>query len=431
MTQDSTAGASAARPLGRGLNQASILLAIGVFATSMAQPQVLGRLPLQNLLKNELHVDRTMSSAFFFWAGLAWYFKPLIGVVTDAYPMFGSRRRSYLTIFTLLATLSWLALVFLPHHYHVFLVDAVVTNAFMVVASTVIGAYMVEAAQATGGSGRLSAVRQLVQQGCFVILGPIAGFLASIKFGWTAGACAGTMFLLFPATLLLVKEQRQPVDGAAVLRKARQQILDVAQARTMWAAAGLMALYYLAPGLTTAIFYRQQNVLHMNTQQQGFLVFLTGSFGVAAAIAYGYLCRRLALRTLLFWSLTLGTAVGLLYLDYTTIHKAQMMDSLNGFISTLVELALMDLAVRSTPAGSEGMGFALMMSVRNFALYGTDWFGSRLLDKYHYTFNSLVLLNALTTLLAVPCVFLLSRRIVMAHDAQPPAMVAAPETVLE
>ena len=48
----------------------------------------------------------------------------------------------------------------------------------------------------------------------------------------------------------------------------------------------------------------------------------------------------------------------------------------------------MDLAVRATPAGSEGLGFSLMMSVRNFALFGTDWLGSTLIDAYHFKFNA-------------------------------------------
>jgi hypothetical protein len=39
--------------------------------------------------------------------------------------------------------------------------------------------------------------------------------------------------------------------------------------------------------------------------------------------------------------------------------------------------------VRSTPAGSEGLGFSILVSVRNLALFGTDWFGSNLLDQYH------------------------------------------------
>src|SRR5258705_7291286 len=99
------------------LLRAAIVIAIGVLGTTLAQPQVLGRLPLQNLLKNELHVDRAANAAFFFWAGLAWYFKPIAGVLTDAFPVFGSRRKSYILISTVLAVLSWVGLYATPHHY--------------------------------------------------------------------------------------------------------------------------------------------------------------------------------------------------------------------------------------------------------------------------------------------------------------------------
>src|SRR4029077_12573241 len=77
---------------------ASTVIAAGVLATSLAQPQVLAGIPLENLLKNELHVDRAANAAFFFWASLPWYFKPLAGVLTDSFPVFGTRRTSYLLI---------------------------------------------------------------------------------------------------------------------------------------------------------------------------------------------------------------------------------------------------------------------------------------------------------------------------------------------
>ncbi len=51
------------------------------------------------------------------------------------------------------------------------------------------------------------------------------------------------------------------------------------------------------------------------------------------------------------------------------------------------------------------------------ALYGTDWIGAKLLEQYHVSFNSLVLLNSATTLLAVPLVLLLPRILVSKTDA--------------
>src|SRR5580700_9831924 len=157
------ASSDALRISDRTLTYAAIVIVAGVLATTLAQPQVLARLPLQNLLKNELHLDRSSNAAFFFWAGLAWYLKPFAGIVTDAFPLFGNRRKSYILLSATLAALAWLALTVTPHVYRDLLFVAIVVNIFMVVTSTVVGGYMVETAQAISGSGRLTAIRQFVQ----------------------------------------------------------------------------------------------------------------------------------------------------------------------------------------------------------------------------------------------------------------------------
>jgi hypothetical protein len=416
---------------GNSLTNAAIVIIVGVLATTLAQPQVLARLPLQNLLKNELHVDRAANAAFFFWAGLAWYFKPIAGVLTDAFPVFGSRRKSYILVSTVLAVLSWVGLYFTPHDYKSLLWTCIAINTFMVVASTVVGGYMVETAQAASGSGRLTAIRQFVQQVCGIIVGPSAGYLASIAFGWTAAACGGVMFLLVPAAVLFLNEQRRRIKSRELLGNAGRQLAKIGRAKTMWAAAGLMALFYIAPGFATAVFYRQQDTLHMNTQAQGFLQLISGVCGVLAAVGYGLLCRRLNLRALLFGSLILGTAANLGYLFYSSVTNAQVIEGLNGFGYTLAELALMDLAVRATPAGSEGLGFSLMMSVRNLALFGTDWFGSMLLETYNVPFSSLVIANSVTTLMTVPLVLLLPPILISKKDAELYEEAPAPRTALQ
>jgi hypothetical protein len=296
----------------RALVYAALVIIAGVLATTLAQTQILARLPLQNLLKNELHADRTANAAFL--------------------------------------------LIVTPHEYRALLFVVIVINTFMMVTSTVVGGYMVETAQASSGSGRLTALRQFVQQGCWIVNGPAAGYLASIAFGWTAAACGSVMFLLVPVTLLFLQEQRRRSDPRLLLQNARGQLVKIATARTMWGAAGLMALFYIAPGFATALFYKQQNELHLGTQAQGFLQLIAGVCGVVAAVGYGILCRRLNLRTLLVGCMIFATAANLGYLFYGSAGRAQAIEGLNGFGYTLAELALMDLAVRATPAGSEGAG---------------------------------------------------------------------------
>ena len=398
---------------------ASVVIVVGVLGTTLGQPQVLGRIPIQNLLKNELHVDRAANAAFFFWMGFAWYFKPFFGIVTDAFPLFGSRRKSYMIIAALLATVAWAGLYFTPHVYSRLLWSCVAINLFMMCTSTVVGGYMVETAQAVSGSGRLTSVRNFVEQFSYIITGPTAGFLGSVAFGFTTIACGGVVFLVVPAAVWFLHEQRKRIERKELFHNAGVQLKKIGNAKTMWAAAGFSALFYTAPGLATAVFYKQQNDLHLNTQGQGFLLFLSGLFGVLAATLYGvYGARRFTLRTLLLWCVAFGTAANLGYLFYTSVFNARIIDSFNGFGYTLAEVAMMDLAVRSTPSGSEGLGFSLMMSVRNLCLFGSDWFGSKLLDAYHLQFNTLVIANSVMSGLIVPLVFLLPAVIVLTRDAQ-------------
>jgi hypothetical protein len=402
----------------RDTSRALIVISVGILATTLTQTGVLAGLPLRNLLKNALHVSRTENAAFFFWAGLAWYLKPFAGLLTDAFPIQGSRRKSYILLGASLAALSWLALIVTPQSYSGLLLVTIIINVFMVLTSTAVGGYLVETAQAVSGSGRLTALRQFVQQSCSIVNGPVAGFLASIAFGWTAAVCGSVMFMLVPVTILCLREQRPPSTSYEVLAGARQQLLRIIHARTMWAAAGLMALFYIAPGFGTALFYKQQNSLHLTTQAQGFLQFIAGVCGVAAATSYGSLCSRMSLRSLLVCSILAATVVNFGYLFYSTYERAQIIDGLNGLGSTLAELALMDLAVRATPAGCEGLGFSLMVSIRNLAIFGTDWFGARLLDHYHVSFGALVVTNSLTTVIAAPLVLLLPWRIVGSKDGE-------------
>jgi predicted MFS family arabinose efflux permease len=402
---------------GRALLLAAVVIAVGVLSTTLGQTHVLARIPLQNLLKNTLHVDRSGNAAFFFWLIFPWYFKPLIGVLVDAYPLFGSRRRSYLMLGCASASLAWLALILTPQRYGALLGVGLVINTAMVVGSTVVGGYMVEAARASSGAGRLTSVRNFVEQVSILIAGAAGGLLASIPFGWTALTCGSIVFLIVPVAWWLLREAPAPRAAPRLLRDAGAQCRAIARARYLWAEAGLAGLFYFAPGTQTAIFYLQQNELHMSTGTQGYLTFLQGLFGVVGAILYGtWACRRLSLRTLLVLCLALGAAGNLAYLFYSSFLRAQFIDSFYGITFVLAEVALMHLAVQATPAGSEAFGFALMMSVRNLGLFGADWFGAWLLDRYHVSFHALVIANGATSLLAVPLVLLLPAALVQVRD---------------
>ena len=79
------------------------------------------------------------------------------------------------------------------------------------------------------------------------------------------------------------------------------------------------------------------------------------------------------------------------------------------------------MSARATPKGSEGLGFALMMSLRNFALFSADWIGSWLTQSFHWSFSRLVMLNAATTLLVLVVIPFLPAALVEKSDENMPA----------
>lgn len=398
----------------QSFRRTSFVIMVGVLATTLPQQSVLAYIPLRNLLKNDLHLDRTTTATFLFWSGFAWYLKPLAGVLTDAFPILGTRRRSYMLIGTAGVTLGWLATVITPHAFNPMLTVMTLTGTFMVVVSSAMGGLLVETAQANAASGRLASGRQAISSLCFVIAAPLSGYLAQINFGWTAAACALGAFILAPVTLAFLKED---YHAPAPLGAALTQFRHIVSARTMWAAAGLMLLFYIAPGTQTALFYRQQNDLHMSTATQGWLTTCTYLAAIATSLAYNRLCEHLSLKTLLALGIGAAAFSAIIYVAYTSVTAAFVIDTINGVGYTLAELAFLDLATRATPRGSESLGYSLMLSVRNLALFGTDILGSKLMDSYGWSFNALVYINAGTTLLALPFVFLLPRAILSRHDA--------------
>lgn len=404
--------ADARRPeLGRW----AVLVGAGVFATTLAQPAVL-KLPLQRLLKTDLHVTRDAMAAFFAAGALAWYFKPLAGILSDSVPLFGTRRRHYLLLSAAGAGALWLLAGVVPRTYAALLGAVILTNAMLVVGSTVVGAVMVEIGQRYGATGRLSSARYFVQNVCVLLGGPLGGLLAARPLGLTTGVAAAVALSVVPVAGWLLREPPVARRSAAAWTDAAAQLRTLMRAGPLWSAAGLLLLVYIAPGFQTPLYYFQTDALGFSQEFIGTLGFVSGALGLLGAFLYGVLCQRLRLRWLLLLGIALAALGTLCYLFYGSRTAAALIEAENGLFVTLAELALMDLAARATPRGGEGLGFALMMSVRNGALALSDVFGSWLVERRQVSFASLVWLNAGTTALVLLAAPFLPRQLIDRPD---------------
>ena len=355
-------------------------------------------------------------AAFFGLTGLAWYFKPLAGLLSDAVPLRGSRRRNYLLVSGLGAGLLWALLGVVPHRYGPLVWTLVAANAFAVLASSVSGGLLVEEGQRQRLTGRLGSLRETVIAGSSLLAQPVGGFLAARAFGWTAGVGAALFLGLIPAALSLLPEERVPARETSVAEALKAQLGPVFRARGLWLATLFILLKELSPGFGTPLFYFQTNTLHFSKLFLGGLGAVFNAAAVGGAIVYALLCVRLPLGRLLPGAIVLSAASSLLFLGYHSAGSALAVQGMSGFLGIFASVALMDLAARTTPAGGEAMGYSLLMSAFNLGLTGSDIFGAWLYSQCHLSFAALVWISAGTTLLALPLMRLLPKDALARHD---------------
>lgn len=377
-----------------------IVIASGVFATTLAQPGLL-RLPFQHILKTDLGVSPHEMAAFFAAAAIAWYLKPLAGILSDSVPLFGTRRRHYLIVSGAAAAGLWLLVAVVPRTYATFLGVVILLNAALVMGSTVTGGLLVETGQRHGTTGRLTSARYVVQSVCVLLAGPLGGLLATRPFWQTAVLGAAVVVSVVPVAVFVLREPPAARRPGGLWAPAGRELKSLTSSGPLWRAVGLMGLVYAAPGFATALYYRQIDTLGFTPEFIGTLAFVGGTVALAGAALYGVACRRLVLRRLLQLSIGCSVLATLGYLFYASRGAAVLIEAQAGLFVTLAELSLMDLAARATPRGSESLGFALMMSVRNGALALADIVGAWLIEQGWTSFAGVVVLNAAVIAVAI------------------------------
>jgi len=392
------------------------VIGMGIFCTTFGQTGVIGGFPLRFFFKDTLHLTASQVSLFFLISTSAWYFKPAAGLLSDCFPIFGTRRRHYLLSSALFCVMFWCAIGFFSARYPALLAATICLNAAMVIGSTVAGGMLVEAGQEMGATGRLSSMRIFLASSAQLMAAPLGAWMAGHWPFRISAMVIGLSFLpLALITTIWLRERETAVRDTTALTRTIDEFRLLFSSKLLWAAAGMWALVVLAPGFGTVLFYRQNDVLHFSKGFLSLLVIVSGLMGIVASSIYAYLCRRLSLRILLPLGIVLTASGALLYLNYNG-HTALLIDGINGCLGSLALLALFDMAARATPRPAASLGYALLMSVNNIITQVADNIGSQLHDKAHWPFSHLVWLNAVTTLAALIAIPFLPRALMVKTD---------------
>ena len=320
------------------------------------------------MLKNQLHATASQISAFRVLTAAPIYFSIVFGLSRDLWNPFGRRDRGFLLIFAPVAVAVYLTLAAMQLSYAGLFAGVIVAMlAFRFIAAAYQG-LMALTAQEQFMSGRLSALWQIVAM--------VAAFAAGMAGGWVAGhlTYAATFVLMAAITALIALlglwKPRAVFEGAYDRPQARGldligDLKRLVKHRAIYAPVLIVLLFQFSPGLNTPMQFYLSNTLHAPDAVYGeFNGLLSASF-IPAFILYGFLCRKLSLRTLL-WIGAIVTVPQMIPLGFIRSgDQALMLAVPMGLMGGMATCAFVDLTMRSCPDGLQG---TLMMMVEGVGL---------------------------------------------------------------
>lgn len=331
---------------------------------------------------------------------LPWSLKVLFGLLSDLVPLFGSRRRNYLLISSVSASLGLLFLYLFPvpsgAHWLLFtwLLLPTIGIAF---GDVLVDALMVEIGQPRGLTGRLQSVQWTAVNIALLLTGVVGGYLSHVQRPDVAMLLCAVLWALSFA--LAYGYAREPRAAAATSRRETLVALREALARPGLAAiCGVLFLWSFNPLWVTVLYLHMTTVLHFDEQTYGntYSVFCAGS--VVASVLYGVYCRRIKLGYLLHVSIVAGIFANVVYWHMTTLTGAYLVSFLAGAAFMTGMLIQLDVAARLVPVEVAATLFALVMALTNLAASASEGLGGWLYERLGagaVAFDSVVVLSAL------------------------------------
>jgi hypothetical protein len=368
----------------RSFRQVARYFLILNLVTGLSDPDGgIAQIPVQFILKDTLKLGpRDMAFAQFVIA-IPLSVSFLFGFVRDRWSPFARRDRGYFLLFGPLTALVYLALPLGRRSVLVLVVSMFAANLFSLFVSASLEALTTLVGQEMAMTGRLGALTQLVDSGLTASSFVLGGWLQShTSPDALFRGLAALSLLILPLGLWRPRSVYAGHDRAAPqAHTTGHEILRFARHRPLWPAMLVWLLWQFNPCFATPLFFTLTDRLGATSNQYGWFMGLFYLSLVPAPIAYGFLCKRVPLSRLLWWSTALAIPQVLPLLFLKTPTQSLLLAPLLGLLGGLPTCAYYDLILRSCPKGLEGAAMMMSGTMLFVAIRFGDILGSWLYDR--------------------------------------------------
>lgn len=399
----------------------------------------LARLAVSFYLKDDLHLDPAETAVISGFSALPWLIKPLYGFISDSFPLFGYRRRSYLVLSGLLGAFSWsLMATFVDSKYSA--AFSILLGSLSVAFSDVVVDSMV-VERARGESQSMSGSLQSLCWGSSAFGGIVSSYFSGslveaygvrFVFGVTA-----LLPLITSAVAVLVKEQpvvvplrghNIPLVGPGFYESSKEnifQLLETIRQPNVFLPTLFIFLWQATPQSDSAMFFFTTNRLGFTAEFLGRVKLVTSVASLLGVGLYNGFLKNVPLRKIFFATTVIGAALGMTQVFLVTGLNRKFGISDEWFavgdsliITVLGQASFMPvlvLAARLCPQGMEATLFATLMSISNGGSVVGGLMGAGLTQVFGVTkdrfdnLTVLIILCNLSSLLPLPLLGLLPK----------------------
>ena len=381
-------------------------------------------IPVSFLLKNKLHLEAHEVATFRLVAAIPLYLSFAFGFIRDSWNPFGLRDRGFMLLFGGISALLYVLFAAISLGTSTLLVAVIaLTISFLFVSSAQNG-LTAALGQQHAMTGQISAAWNI-----FLSIPTVAALLAggmlsdqlehqggdeAVRILFLAGAA-----IMAAVALYSLWRPREVFDNLHVeAATGAHPVADIKRLVRHWPiypALLIWLLWSFAPGSTTPLQYHLQNALHATDAQWGQWNAIFAASFIPTFIVYGFLCRHVTLRKLLWWGTAIAVPqmVPLLFIHSTT--GALIAAVPIGLMGGIATGAYLDLIIRSCPPGLQGTTLMLSSSLYFAATRFGDLLGTRLYDHYG-SFDICVLAITVVYALIFPVLLLVPDELIATAD---------------
>ncbi len=352
---------------------------------------------LNKYLVVNLGLSGTSKGTFDFIIALPFMIKPLWGMLTDFFPIFGYRRKSYLILSGVLATSICCCVAALPNRpsFETLALLFALFTVSIAMADVVCDGTMVEKGNPLNASDRLQSAQW--------IAAGVAGIIVSFSKGYIAQYIPLQHAILFSiafpiltvlVTLFFLKEKRVTSVKAAQ-NEAFLGLNHAFRSKTLWCCTIFIFLWNFSPNLGSVLYIYEKKVLHFSDILIGYID-TANEVGILTGLtSFIFFWNKMSRIVLIKILIVMGVISTLLFLFLHSSTSAFIIVGLSGVVSGIAQIAILSLAAKACPKNAEALVFASLMGILNFGSHGGGVVGGMVYDSVGY--NMLICIGAMTT----------------------------------